>query len=142
MHGEKESYECNLSRLRGSQASSIRTPQRRAWISYRVDTVNSWYWPSLSHWRILRNCGDISSDFPPVFLCAGKRDPLFAQSLAFQEALKRKKVPCHSLFFSSREHPDAHHGFLNLHNRECSRIAMRESLSFLPGTASSVKGDA
>ncbi len=52
----------------------------------------------------------ISSDLPPVFLCAGERDKLFPQTTAYANALKNNGVRCQTLLFSKGY--CARHGFL------------------------------
>jgi len=77
----------------------------------------------------------IACGFPPVFLCAGERDPLFSQSLALEKALKEHGVSHTSLFFPRDRYPDAHHAFLNFYYKRCSKIAMVELIKFLNVTS-------
>jgi acetyl esterase/lipase len=72
-----------------------------------------------------------SAGLPPVFLCAGERDGLFPESVAYAEALRHAGVDLTTLFFSGTQHPEASHGFLYLHRRACTRLALDRVGQFL-----------
>jgi acetyl esterase/lipase len=71
----------------------------------------------------------ISRAIPPVWLCAGERDSLFAQTNAYAQALKSRGVQCQALLFSKAER--ANHGFLFFHWLEPSKVAVASALEFL-----------
>lgn len=73
----------------------------------------------------------IGADLPPIFLCAGEKDGLFPESVAYAEALRKRGVELTTLFFSRAQHPEAMHGFLYLHRRACTRLALEEVGKFL-----------
>jgi len=75
----------------------------------------------------------ISRDLPPVWLCAGRRDGLFAQSQAYARALERQGVRCRTLFFS--EDARAHHGFLFFRWLKSSKAAVATAREFLRNDA-------
>ena len=66
---------------------------------------------------------------PPVFLCAGQRDGLFSQSVAFAEVLDSAGTPYRKLFFG--EGVRANHGFLFFKWLKSSRRALSETTEFL-----------
>jgi len=71
----------------------------------------------------------VSPDLPPVWLCAGERDGLFAQSVAYAEALSRQGVRCRTLFFPAAD--PAYHGFFFFRRLAISKAALRSALAFL-----------
>lgn len=71
----------------------------------------------------------ISSDLPPVWLCVGERDGLFAQSKAYADALKSHGVRCRTLFFSDAYR--AKHGFLYFRWLRSSKAAIAGAMEFL-----------
>jgi acetyl esterase/lipase len=71
----------------------------------------------------------IVRDLPPVFLCAGEKDKLFPQTVAYANALKDEGVDCRTLLFS-RDHL-AHHGFLFFRWLKPSRLAFAAAGEFL-----------
>ncbi|MCB2262989.1 MAG: alpha/beta hydrolase [Candidatus Thiosymbion ectosymbiont of Robbea hypermnestra] len=73
--------------------------------------------------------GQISRDLPPVWLCVGKRDGLFAQSRAYARALEHHGVRCRTLFFP--DHYRAPHGFLFFRWLKSSRTAVAAAREFL-----------
>lgn len=77
----------------------------------------------------------VSSRFPPVFLCAGERDGLYAQSLAFAETLEKSGVVCKKLLFSRAYRAD--HGFLFFRWLRSSRMAFAAAGDFLRGLSES-----
>jgi len=70
----------------------------------------------------------VSPDLPPVWLCAGERDGLFAQSRAYADALRGCGASCQTLFFP----PDyrANHGFLFFRWLRSSRTAITSAVDF------------
>ena len=78
----------------------------------------------------------VSSALPPVFLCAGERDGLYAQSTAFAASLERAGVSCRKLFLSREYRAD--HGFLFFRWLPASRLAYTEAGDFLRGLSGSV----
>jgi hypothetical protein len=46
-------------------------------------------------------------------------------------ALKDVGVPCNTLFFTRRNNPEAHHGFLNMDFYDASVVARAASLDFM-----------
>jgi acetyl esterase/lipase len=73
----------------------------------------------------------LGADFPPCFITAGERDPLYSQSVTLAQKLTELGVAHRAVLFPKREHPWAYHAFLNFYQRECSKIAMREAIAFL-----------
>jgi len=71
----------------------------------------------------------ISRDLPPVWLCTGRGDGLFAQSQAYAHALERRGVRCRTLFFP--EDARAHHGFLFFRWLGSSKTAVAAAREFL-----------
>jgi acetyl esterase/lipase len=72
----------------------------------------------------------VAPGLPPVFLCAGEKDALAAESIALARALERAGVACTSLVLGRREHPDAGHSFLNFGARAATQAALRAALAF------------
>ncbi len=83
----------------------------------------------------LRNSGlaspikHVSSALPPVFLCAGDRDRLFPQTVAYANALKAHGVSCKTLLFT--EDYSAHHGFLFFRWLKPSKLAFAAADDYL-----------
>lgn len=77
----------------------------------------------------------IPENFPPVFLSAGRQDPLYPESVRFAEKLKDRGVPVRTLFFTGDDYPKTGHGFLNFYRTDASRAAMKESIAFLKDVA-------
>ncbi len=75
----------------------------------------------------------LDMNFPPCFISAGEKDPVFSQSAALVEALEENGVAHTRLFFSKTEHPEAGHAFLNFYQKKCARAATAASLDFLAG---------
>lgn len=73
----------------------------------------------------------IHTDLPPIFICAGERDGLFPESVAYARALKDHGADLATLFFTKAQHRGATHGFLYLHRRACARSALDEVGKFL-----------
>ena len=73
----------------------------------------------------------ISADLPPVFLCAGESDGLFAQSRAYADALENCGARYRTLFFSDAYR--ANHGFLFFRWLQSSKIAFAVAGEFLRG---------
>lgn len=73
----------------------------------------------------------ISANLPPIFLCAGEKDGLFPESVAYAEGLGNFGVDLTTLFFSRTQHPEAMHGFLYLHRLACTMLALDEVGKFL-----------
>ena len=71
----------------------------------------------------------VSRDLPPVWLCAGERDGLFAQSKAYAHALETHGVCCRTLFFSDQWR--ANHGFLFFRWLRSSKAAFASAFEFL-----------
>lgn len=71
----------------------------------------------------------VSRNLPPVWLCAGERDGLFAQSQAYARALEDQGVRCRTLFFSNEYR--ASHGFLFFRWLRASKIAVGSAREFL-----------
>jgi len=71
----------------------------------------------------------IARDLPPVWLCAGRRDGLFAQSQAYARALESQGVRCRTLFFSEGDR--AQHGFLFFRWLRSSKMAVAAAREFL-----------
>jgi len=71
----------------------------------------------------------ISRDLPPIWLCAGRKDGLFAQSRAYARALEDQGVHCRTLFFS--EDDRAQHGFLFFRWLRSSKMAVAAAREFL-----------
>jgi len=71
----------------------------------------------------------IARDLPPVWLCAGRKDGLFAQSQAYARALEDQGVRCRTLFFS--EDDRAQHGFLFFGWLRSSKTAVAAAREFL-----------
>ena len=78
--------------------------------------------------------GQIPRNLPPVWLCAGRRDGLFAQSEAYARALEDQGVRCRTLFFPDNYH--APHGFLFFRGLKSSRTAAVAAREFLRDCAS------
>lgn len=76
----------------------------------------------------------ISSGLPPVFLCAGEKDKLFPQTVAYAEALQENGVSCQALLLPKRY--SAHHGFLFFRWLRPSKMAFRAVDEFLNGLVS------
>jgi acetyl esterase/lipase len=81
--------------------------------------------------RLLSPLYHVSPDFPPTFIAAGETDPLYPHSLRMAAALKDVGVPCNTLFFTRRNNPEAHHGFLNMDFYDASVVARAASLDFM-----------
>ena len=79
--------------------------------------------------RVASPIQHISSDLPPVFLCAGERDKLFPQTVAYANALKNKGVRCQTLLFSKRYF--ANHGFLFFRWLKPSKMAFAATDEYL-----------
>jgi len=79
--------------------------------------------------RLASPLRQISRDLPPIWLCAGRRDGLFAQSWAYARALKHRGVRCRTLFFL--EDDRAHHGFLFFRRLGSSKTAVAAAREFL-----------
>lgn len=75
----------------------------------------------------------VSADLPPVFLCAGERDGLFAQSSAYAKALENCGAPCRTFFFSDAYR--ANHGFLFFRWLKSSKMAFAAAGEFLRSLA-------
>ena len=73
----------------------------------------------------------VSGDLPPVFLCAGEKDKLFPQTLAYADALRENGVRCQTLLFS-RDY-SAHHGFLFFRWLQPSKLAFSAADEYLRG---------
>ncbi|MBK8336637.1 MAG: alpha/beta hydrolase [Sterolibacteriaceae bacterium] len=73
----------------------------------------------------------VTAGLPPVFLCAGEKDGLFPESVAYAEALRSAGANLTTLFFTGAQHPEATHGFLYLHRRACTRLALDKAGEFL-----------
>jgi len=71
----------------------------------------------------------ISRNLPPIWLCAGQRDGLFAQSVAYAQVLERNGV-CYRTKFFSKAHR-ANHGFLFFRWLGTSKAAIASALAFL-----------
>jgi len=71
----------------------------------------------------------ISRNLPPVWLCAGRKDGLFAQSQAYARAIENQGVRCRTLFLS--EDDRAPHGFLFFRWLRSSKIAVAAAREFL-----------
>lgn len=77
----------------------------------------------------------IPEDFPPVFLSAGWKDPLYPESVRFAEQLSSCGISGKTLFFSGDEYPKTGHGFLNFYRTKAARLAMEESIRFIKDVA-------
>ena len=73
----------------------------------------------------------IHADLPPIFICAGERDGLFPESVAYARALEQCGADLTTLLFTKARHPEATHGFLYLHRRACAKSALEEVGKFL-----------
>jgi len=73
----------------------------------------------------------VSGDLPPVFLCAGERDKLFPQTIAYATALKDKGVRCQTLLLSKSY--SAYHGFLFFRWLKPSKMAFAAAEEYLRG---------
>ena len=73
--------------------------------------------------------GQVSPELPSVFLCAGERDGLYAQSIAFAESLENAGVSCQKLLLSREYRAD--HGFLFFRWLRSSRLAFTAAGDFL-----------
>lgn len=79
----------------------------------------------------------VSSGLPPVFLCAGERDGLYTQSIAFAKVLEQAGVRCEKLLLP-REYR-AGHGFLFFRWLRSSRLAYAAAGEFLRGISGSAR---
>lgn len=73
----------------------------------------------------------VAENLPPVFLCAGQRDGLYAQTIAYAEALDKNGVSCSRLLFSKAQR--AGHGFLFFRWLSTSKTAFAAAGEFLRG---------
>lgn len=73
----------------------------------------------------------VCAELPPVFLCAGEKDGLFPESVAYAQSLADQGVSVSTLFFRQTEYPDAFHGFLYLPWNSCAELALDKAASFL-----------
>lgn len=72
----------------------------------------------------------ITDAFPPAFITAGERDPLYSQSIELIDTLKEKGRPFEELLFDSTV-KNAKHAFLNFYYRDCSKAAYKSMIEFL-----------
>jgi len=79
--------------------------------------------------RLASPVRQISRDLPPVWLCVGRGDGLFAQSQAYAHALESRGAHYRTLFFS--EDYRAPHGFLFFRWLRSSRTAVAAAREFL-----------
>ena len=79
----------------------------------------------------------VSSGLPPVFLCAGERDGLYSQSIAFANALEQAGVRCEKLLLSREYRAD--HGFLFFRWLRSSRLAYAAAGDFLRALSGSAR---
>ena len=79
----------------------------------------------------------IHADLPPIFICAGERDGLYPESVAYAQALRDRGADLTTLFFTKAQYREATHGFLYLHRRACARSALEEVGRFLARCAGS-----
>ncbi|MCB1764079.1 MAG: alpha/beta hydrolase [Gammaproteobacteria bacterium] len=71
----------------------------------------------------------LSAQYPPVLLCAGERDRLYPQSVAFAGALEQAGVRCRQLLFPRRYRAD--HGFLFFRWLSASKTVFSAAGDFL-----------
>ena len=81
----------------------------------------------------------VTGTLPPLFLCAGERDPLYSQSVQYADALKAQGRDVTTCFLPTDRYPNAGHGFLFFYRRLCSRIALSEATHFLDRVLGSAK---
>lgn len=72
----------------------------------------------------------ITNNFPPAFITAGERDPLYGQTLELIDALKEKGRFYETLLFNKKI-KNAKHAFINFYYRECSKQAYEKMIAFL-----------
>ena len=72
----------------------------------------------------------ISKEFPPSFITAGERDPLYGQTVELIEVLKKKGRSYTELLFD-RNVKNAKHAFVNFNYRDCSKKAYEGMINFL-----------
>jgi acetyl esterase/lipase len=73
----------------------------------------------------------VTEILPPVFLCAGQRDGLYTQTIAYAEALDKSGVSCTRLLFARAQR--AGHGFLFFRWLSASKTAFAAAGEFLQG---------
>lgn len=75
--------------------------------------------------------GNVTADFPPMFITVGNGDPLAAQSTGLAEAAAKRGVPVDSLFFPDDHEPRLPHEYqFNLDIDE-GRVALDRTIAFL-----------
>lgn len=79
--------------------------------------------------QITSSLRHLSEDYPPVFICSGKRDNLHPESVRFEQKLTQLRIPHEKQFFE--ENYKCHHGFLNIYFYNCAKIAMRKAGKFM-----------
>lgn len=72
----------------------------------------------------------ITDDFPPAFITAGERDPLFSQTEELIEVLDKKNRPYEKLLFD-RDVKNARHAFFNFYYRDCTKLTYKKMIAFL-----------
>jgi acetyl esterase/lipase len=75
----------------------------------------------------------VTSNYPPVFISSGEKDPLHQGSVSFAQKLTECKTPYEALFFSQTKYPDAEHAFLNFYKKSCAQEAMVKAKEFMKG---------
>lgn len=75
--------------------------------------------------------GNVTSEFPPLFVSAGNADPLLPHSLALAEAAERKGVRVERLFFPADYAPPLLHEYQFNLDTEAGKLALERSLAFL-----------
>ncbi len=71
----------------------------------------------------------VTGRLPSVFLCAGKRDGLYRQTVDYADALTKCGVRCRTLLLSKAHR--AGHGFLFFSRRKAARLAFAAAREFL-----------
>lgn len=73
----------------------------------------------------------VKEGYPPCFLTAGEKDPLYTQSLDFERELERVGIPHKSIYFPASECRGIVHGFFSMWWRGCAKEASEAAIAFL-----------
>ena len=71
----------------------------------------------------------VTTNLPPMFLCAGQRDGLYTQTVDYAELLQQNGIDCRTLLFPRTHRAD--HGFLFFRWLKSSKQAFSEVREFL-----------
>lgn len=73
----------------------------------------------------------LSAAMPPMWVCCGEVDPLYAQTKALLKAIKRLKLRHDALIFDAAADPRAEHAFITDPANPCTPVALDSALDFM-----------